>query len=615
MSAMRRVIFALVCGLSVSRAQWVMTTATSPSVRAIAPDVHSVTSDAAFVNVESAGLSLHSFGALEANQYDPPAGPRTLNFRLPRYPQKAANPVSAPLGIIGVFVTGVPIYNPIGTNSYRNQNIWHQDAVAAAAAVLGESPLVSNLEKPNGRNSPVIGYALDGFPIYGPFGGPFAADGQRMKSSYRLRPIAKRNTLPDGTVLTPGQEGPDVGPDFRLGYFAEDYEYVAASGDLDEFNGSSADGTYRYFMTETWPYLIGPRYYGEAPLQTPARLRWQHTDNVDLWTDRAQILAGEPVNLTFAFHDAKGRAIRFLEKIHEQPVHLIVVSKDLADFDHIHPVPVPGDALSVAHTFRRAGDYWLYADYTAPGEPPSITRFALTVGGEAGKTSEPPSDPSIHISFERPARIQAGEDVPLAFTLTNTGTGQPIADLQPWLGAWAHIMIVSADGKTFIHAHPLEGAAATNPLTLHTHTALVAGPSPATIRTVTGFRAPGDYKLWLQFQRKGKIETFSWNLKVSAGRQPAPKKTALPAGAIPVTISRAGFVPARVEIPADKPAHLAFQRLDAQNCASEVVFPTLGIRKPLPVGETVMVDLPAQPAGQMTFACGMGMYKGAVVIQ
>ena len=163
-------------------AQWVMTASDNPATRAIALDVHSVRTDDNFTYVESAGLSFHSFGKLEANQYDPPAGPRALKFRVPRSPKPAAAPMSTPLGIIGVFVTGVPIYNPIGTSSYQDQNIWHRDAVAASPALFPVStPLI-------------VGYALDGYPIRAVAGMPaffFTISMARsMPPSSSTRPLA-----------------------------------------------------------------------------------------------------------------------------------------------------------------------------------------------------------------------------------------------------------------------------------------------------------------------------------------------------------------------------------------------------------------------------------------
>jgi hypothetical protein len=587
---------------------WVLAASTNPAIQAIAPDVHAVHSDNDFVYVESAGLSLHSFGSLEANQYDPPLGPRVLSFRIPRHPVAAQGEhMSTPLGIIGAFVTGVPIYNPIGTVSYRDQNIWHQDAVAASKA--GTSDLVAALSANSSRHSPIIGFALDGYPIYGPFGWDPAGNVQRMISSYKLRTLVHRTVLPDGTVLTPGQEGPDIGPDFPLGTFAEDYEYLKGAGTLDEYNGRFArtpeypEGTYAYFLT-SWPYLVGPKYAG----QMPGMVRPLAPKAVNLITENPK--AGQPTTLTLLFRNSRGQAIRFLEKIHQQPIHLIVVSEDLAEFAHIHPEAAPGDVFSVTHTFAHGGHYRLYADYSAPGEPPNVAKFDLMVGGDSVKAEPlcPDRERSrtvdgVQVEFNAPSRLRAGEDIPLRFTLN-------VRDLEPWLGAWAHIMIVAHDGETFIHAHPLEGTGVeANPLQ-HVHTAPVAGPSPAVIRTITGFREPGVYKLWFQFQRKGTVVTVPWTIEVVAAEEPVR--------AVAVTgikVSGAGFEPARLVIPANTRTQVAFTRADAQNCAREVVFPELGIRKELAVGQTVIVDIPPSKAGDLHFACGMGMYRGVLVVQ
>jgi hypothetical protein len=595
---------------------WVLTASTNLAIRDIAPDVHSVHADDDFVYVESAGLSLHSFGSLEANQYDPPLGPRRFTFRIPRHPRQAKGlHASTPLGVVGAFVTGVPIYNPIGTASYRDQNIWHQDAVAASAA--GVSQLVEALKANAGRHSPIIGFALDGFPIYGPFGWDAAGNIRRMTSSYRLRRIVRRTVLPDGTTLTPGQEGPNVGPAFPLGTFAEDYEFVRGSGTLDEYNGRFTrtpeypDGTYAYFLT-TWPYLVGPKYAGtpeftERISDLPAKL---------LTTDP---IANKPTELTLSFNDPNGRPIRFLERVHEQPIHLILVSKDLAEFAHIHPQPAPGDVFTVTHTFAHGGTYTAYADYTAPGAPPAIAKFDIEVAGpvnkhqpleaetDAAEIKQTKTASGVQIQFNAPARIKAGEDIPLSFSLN-------VQDLEPWLGSWAHIMMVSRDRQTFIHAHPTEGPnAESNPLQ-HVHIAPVSGPSPATIRTVTGFREPGLYKLWLQFQRQGRIITVPWTIQVEPSDKRAPQVNT-PTATASVIVSSKGFEPARLTIPANQKTQVAFTRIDAQNCASEVVFPQLGIRKPLPPGQTVPVHLPPTSSGELRFACGMGMYKGALLVQ
>lgn len=125
-------------------------------------------------------------------------------------------------------------------------------------------------------HSPLIGFAYDGFPIYGAYG--YAnADGSggisRIKSGYELGTTPDRSTFPDGSASV---QGPDFVDYFR-GYFREDYIFVEHPGEedyLDEHNGRFCvtpeypEGTYAYFATvdENWnsayPYVVGPSFYG-----------------------------------------------------------------------------------------------------------------------------------------------------------------------------------------------------------------------------------------------------------------------------------------------------------------------------------------------------------------
>ena len=97
---------------------------------------------------------------------------------------------------------------------------------------------------------------------------------KRMETSFKLREITERNTLPDSSVLNPNQYGPTVSSQNPLGNYLEDYEYVEGYGDLNEFNGRYCvtpeypEGTFAYFVTineqglPQYPYVIGPSYYG-----------------------------------------------------------------------------------------------------------------------------------------------------------------------------------------------------------------------------------------------------------------------------------------------------------------------------------------------------------------
>lgn len=90
--------------------RWIRSTL-PPGARAMGPDVHNVKVDEQFVTVESAGLSMQSLGALEVRPYDGGNGIRRFAFRIPRHPKPAARPRATPLGVIGAFSNGVPLYN------------------------------------------------------------------------------------------------------------------------------------------------------------------------------------------------------------------------------------------------------------------------------------------------------------------------------------------------------------------------------------------------------------------------------------------------------------------------------------------------------------------------
>lgn len=200
--------------------------------------------------------------------------------------------VNTPLGHIGVWRNGVSIFNAKDGMSYNNQGIWNRDALVwegiSFDACLGHpapngeyhhhvSPncLYDHLD--DEQHSDLIGYAFDGYPIYGAHGyaNPDGSGGIiRMRSSYQLRTITERTTLPNGTVLPANQYGPAIGGQYPLGAFLEDYAYVAGSGDLDAHNGRFCitpeypAGTYAYFVTlndqyqPAFPYALGPQYYG-----------------------------------------------------------------------------------------------------------------------------------------------------------------------------------------------------------------------------------------------------------------------------------------------------------------------------------------------------------------
>src|SRR5262249_47947231 len=148
------------------------------------------------------------------------------------------------------------------------------------------------------------------------------------------------------------------------------------------------------------------------------------------------------------------------------------------EFAHIHPELQADNTYRVSYTFPRAGTYSLYADYTRPGGAQTISRFDLKVQGPARGADRVVPDrewtktvDGLQVKLSMPAQLRAGQDLTFRFDVSAD-------DLEPYLGAWGHIMIVSADRQEFIHAHPVDSVGG------HSHA--TPGPSPASISTITG---------------------------------------------------------------------------------------------------------------------------------
>lgn len=268
---------------------WIRNTGGQVGFGGIPANVTLVRHSTNFVYPSSAGIPGYSIGPWPGN----PNVPANQNyvFRIAKNPTVATTQPATPLGPIGVLTNGVPFFNALDAMSYNNQNIWHRNAMYWEAASFDSCkghpapggvyhphqfpPCVSATDPQH--HSPIIGWAFDGFPIYGPYG-YLNADGSggiaRMRTSYRTRAITQRTTLPDGTQLPPNQYGPAVNAQYPIGCFVEDYEYVKGLGDLNANNARFCvtpefpQGQWCYFATIStsgatqYPYLVGPRYKG-----------------------------------------------------------------------------------------------------------------------------------------------------------------------------------------------------------------------------------------------------------------------------------------------------------------------------------------------------------------
>ena len=102
---------------------------------------------------------------------------------------------------------------------------------------------------------------------------------------------------------------------------------------------------------------------------------------------------------------------------------------------------------------------------------------------------------------------------------------------------------------------------------------------------------------------------------VTQGPQAPPISVLVNVNSVLVNVNMVGFDPAVIEAKAGQPLKLAFFRPNAANCGREVVFPSLGIRKELPPGQTTVVEITPTKSGPLGFECGMKMLKGQLIVR
>lgn len=250
-------------------------------------NVNKIQYSSQYVYVSSSSIPYYSqgFGPWPNNPNTP--SNQNFTFQFPRVPvPNVGNKTAVSLGNIGIWVNGVGMFNADDAqtimgwarNAYffesasfdncnghpQQQGEYHHHVIPKCLFDINQTS----------QHSPILGYAFDGYPVYGPFGYSnsinLKSPIKRLASSYRIRNIASRSTLTNGTLLT----GPSINSTYPLGAFLDDFEYVPNLGDLDSSSGRLTvtpeypNGTYAYFLSTdnngnpAYPYTLGLNYYG-----------------------------------------------------------------------------------------------------------------------------------------------------------------------------------------------------------------------------------------------------------------------------------------------------------------------------------------------------------------
>ena len=229
-------------------------------------------------------------------------------------------------------------------------------------------------------------------------------------------------------------------------------------------------------------------------------------DDVNVaWTledsDAPEAEGSKRIRLAIAKRD--GTPIESFDLNHEKLLHLIIVSKDLSYFNHIHPEYKGGGVFEIDNAFPAGGQYRMIADFTpADGDDMTKLEWMEVRGAAADPVPVVPggtltgTDGGTRVTLAAD-KLAAKENVTLTFTLSDAAGGQPVTDLEPYLGAIGHVVILSEDGNRYVHVHAEEGQ----------------GSGPEAVFEAT-FPGSGVYKIWGQFQRSGKVLTVPFVVAV-----------------------------------------------------------------------------------------------------
>ncbi|MFF0006248.1 hypothetical protein ACFYQT_22760 [Streptomyces tibetensis] len=233
---------------------------------------------------------------------------------------------------------------------------------------------------------------------------------------------------------------------------------------------------------------------------------------LDLETPR--VTAGRPADLRFTVRDTGGRALTAYQREHDKELHLIVASRDLVTYRHLHPTRAADGTWSTPLELPRAGGYRVFADFTPAKDSPAKRSPAkenaenITLGADLAASG--PYEARELPPASTTARIN-GYDVKLAgalhpgkaseLKLKVSRDGKPVTDLQRYLGAYGHLVALRSGDLAYLHVHPNgePGDPATRP-----------GPDISFTATAP---SSGAYRLFLDFKHDGKVHTAAFTVR------------------------------------------------------------------------------------------------------
>jgi hypothetical protein len=237
---------------------------------------------------------------------------------------------------------------------------------------------------------------------------------------------------------------------------------------------------------------------------------------LELATVPAAVKAGVPFAIDMTvMHPVTERVIQSFEEVHDKRYHLFIISQDMSVFEHVHPEQRPNGTWRFEATLPKPGYYTLLSDFMPTGGSPQFVTRRLITSDFTGHidTAAPALTPdrdftktvdslTATVTFD-PLTLVPGEHGHLRFQLTDAATKEPVVDLQPYLGAFGHTLIMGEQTLDAVHSHPTPG-----------ESDVTTGAGGPRVTFEGYFPVAGNYRAWTQFVRGGKLSTFTFTFRV-----------------------------------------------------------------------------------------------------
>src|SRR5579871_291795 len=163
-----------------------------------------------------------------------------------------------------------------------------------------------------------------------------------------------------------------------------------------------------------------------------------------------EVRADTPTDITLVVRSRDTRQpVTDFDLVHEKKMHFVIVSKDLGQFAHEHPAWHEDGTFTLRYTFPTGGEYYLFADVAPHEAGDQVLMQTVNVKGTVPSppdlkglgTTDTVDGVKVALSTEA-TRISARRTLPLAFSIKDAASGAPITDLEPYLGAMAHLILI-----------------------------------------------------------------------------------------------------------------------------------------------------------------------------